>query len=70
MEHWISCEVGCYKIITSKTCPGPWHAQLIQESLNLISDVAFAKDLYFTSVLDLDTMAYFLALQDIKFWPR
>jgi hypothetical protein len=33
------------------------------------SVVAFARDLYSTSVLDLDTVAYFLALQETKFGP-
>jgi hypothetical protein len=36
----------------------------------MISAVAFARDLYSTSVLDLDTVACFLALQEIKFGPK
>ena len=36
----------------------------------MISAVAFANALYFASVLDLETVAYFLALQDIKFGPK
>jgi hypothetical protein len=32
--------------------------------------VSFAKDLYSTSVLDLDTVSCFVALHDIRFGPR
>jgi hypothetical protein len=32
--------------------------------------VAFAKDLYSSSVLDLDTVACFLELHDMRFDPR
>jgi hypothetical protein len=32
--------------------------------------VAFARDLYSASVLDLDTVAYFLALQEIRLGPK
>src|SRR4051812_21730733 len=34
------------------------------------SEVALAKDLYSASVLDLDTVACFLALQDIRLEPK
>jgi hypothetical protein len=37
---------------------------------HITSIVALAKDLYSASVLDLDTVACFLALHDIKFDPR
>jgi hypothetical protein len=36
----------------------------------MISAVAFARDLYSASVLDLDTVACFLALQEIKLGPK
>jgi hypothetical protein len=38
-------------------------------STHISSAVAFARDLYSASVLDLDTVAYFLALQETKFGP-
>jgi hypothetical protein len=48
---------------------------LIPNSFNTVrtqitSAVALAKDLYSASVLDLDTVACFLELQDIRFDPR
>jgi hypothetical protein len=36
----------------------------------MISAVAFARDLYSPSVLDLDIVACFLALQEIKLGPK
>ena len=36
----------------------------------MISAVAFAKDLYSASVLDRDTVACFLALQEIRLDPK
>jgi hypothetical protein len=36
----------------------------------MISAVAFARDLYSAYVLDLDTVACFLALQEIKLGPK
>ena len=36
----------------------------------MISAVAFARALYSALVLDLDTVAYFLALHDTRFDPR
>jgi len=37
---------------------------------HITSAVALAKDLYSASVLDLDTVAYFLAHQDIRLLPK
>jgi hypothetical protein len=36
----------------------------------MISAVAFARDLYSASVLDLETVACFLALQEIRLDPK
>ena len=36
----------------------------------MISALTLARDLYSTSVLDLDTVACFLALHEIRFGPR
>jgi hypothetical protein len=36
----------------------------------MISVVAFAKSLYSTLVLDLETIAYFLALKEIRLGPK
>jgi hypothetical protein len=41
-----------------------------RDSIQITSAVAFAKDLYSASVLDLDTVAYFLALQEIRLGPK
>ena len=40
------------------------------DSTQMISAVAFAKDLYSASVLDRDTVACFLALQEYKIGPK
>jgi hypothetical protein len=39
-------------------------------SIHMISVVAFAKSLYSTLVLDLETIAYFLALKEIRLGPK
>lgn len=38
--------------------------------IHIISTVVFATDLYSTSILDIDTLFCFLALQDTRFVPR
>jgi hypothetical protein len=45
-------------------------SSLTSDSIQISSAVALAKDLYSASVLDLDTVACFLALQEIKFAPK
>jgi hypothetical protein len=44
-------------------------SSLRRASTHINSVVAFARDLYSTLVLDLDTVACFLALQETKFGP-
>ena len=38
--------------------------------LGVVPTVANVIDLYLASVLDLETIFCFLALQDMRFWPR
>jgi hypothetical protein len=41
-----------------------------RDSIQIISAVAFAKDLYSAYVLELDIVAYFLSLQEIRLGPK
>ena len=41
-----------------------------RDSTQIILAVAFARDLYSATVLDLETVAYFVALQEIRLGPK
>jgi hypothetical protein len=72
MKNWIGRQVGGTKIIT------PWAWFLLKgntssrtsASTQISSAVEFARALYSASVLDLDTVGYFMALQETRLGPK
>ena len=72
MEHWISRQVGSPRLshqINGALC---WNTpnSFSSDCTQIISVVMLAIALYSTSVLDLDTVACFLELQNTRFVPR
>jgi hypothetical protein len=72
MEHRIGGQIFSTQIITPQlTNLGSLYTNFFQQNLNpLISVVAFATALYSASMLDLETVACFRALQKTKLDPR
>jgi hypothetical protein len=66
MEHWICREREREVAILGEGTPSSCRSF----RTHITSIVALATDLYSAAVEDLDTVACFLALQEIKFVPR
>jgi hypothetical protein len=71
MEHWICRQISSTKIVNNLAVFGALNCNsLSRVRIRIISALAFAVALYSVSVLDLDTVSCFLALQETKLAPK